>query len=181
MFKKVRFVVSNIILLIGGLIGFVLAIFETENYVNYHFFLVVFSLLGFVLSIYVVYKIRAREVKRGWDKKDWNKKEYYPALLVHSIGCIGCILFLAQKINDATYYRETCIESKLKNKLYSDPNGKKDESFALEIKFGKEIKVIYCSKKYFQQVNVNQSISICKFNSRIGFDKFVLPKDIYYN
>jgi hypothetical protein len=116
-----------------------------------------------------------------------TKKQCYfygGTTLAVSVGFLGTLLYLGQRLNQNLSKIEKCDNYLVLDKYYYEGGRNKGiTQIDLYVDLNGKAEKIKCNKPYFDKVEIGDSINICKFSSAIGFDfyKLTYQQDIIFN
>ena len=173
--KRTLMLTFLIISIIIGFITSVIAITKFENYIQPYLFGFTFGGIGLLIGLFVFQKY-APPFKKINPRA--RIEDIIFVAIFFSFGFIGSCMFLVQYLNHSTSKLEKCDNFTVVDKFYRKGKGRMRELNYLYINIDGQIQKMSCRRHtYWETISIGQRISVCVYNSKIGFDYLELPDE----
>jgi len=158
-----------------GIFLAVTAIITIRNYFQPYLFLIFIGIISAIISF-----ISTRKIKPYLKLNNKQSNDYYLTYLYICIGFFGLLLFICNKLNVTFLSDKICDNYSIVDKEHIERQGRysTDESI-LYLDFGGRTEKVLLNYKYWNQVQIDDEINVCKGKSHIGFDFLTLTDEKY--
>jgi len=164
-----------IISILIGIITSAISVAKFENYIHPYAFGFTFGGIGLFVGLFVFQKYMPPFKKINPKARI---EDIIFVAIMFSFGFIGSFMFLGQFLNHSTSKLEKCDNFAVVDKFYRKAKGRIGELNILYINIDGQVQKMSCKRHtYWERISIGQRISVCVYNSRIGFDYLELPNE----
>jgi hypothetical protein len=165
-------VISMILTMFIGIITAVIGIKNIENYFHPYWFSIIFGGLGLVVGIFM-----AKRFKPYIAVNPKIKSKYGMTILNISTGFLGVFLLLGSVINHKLSKIDKCENYIVINKYRTESGYHQPEINSLIVNIDGESQRLICNRDYWFKTSIGQSIDLCIYKSKLGFDFISMKYD----
>lgn len=171
-YRKVFVITCLIASIIWGIMGSVISIVKFVNYNHPYIFGFILGTLGLIIGIIISIKFKQRICI---SQKMYSDYVRTPIFIV--AGFIGTFLYLGVNLNQSLSSIEKCDNYEVIDKLFIQGRSRQPSKINLYLNVEGKVIVLACNKKYWDTVAIGQTVNICFYKSKIGFDYIILTDE----
>lgn len=156
----------------GGIITGIIGINNIVNYYHPYLFGIIFGGLGLITGMFA-----AKKLKPIIAVNQRMRDDYYLPTMFILVAFFGVFLLLAsmanKKLSEINYHEELLVVDKYRQESgYMRPSVN-----SIVVKVDKKTQRLVCSYDYWLRTSIGQTVDICAYKSKMGFDFIELSDD----
>ena len=164
--------ISIFLAIMAGIITTVVGINKIQNYYHPYWFGLIFGGFGIITGIWISLKLKPIIAVNQQLKSD-----YYLTILYISIGFFGFFLLAGSFLNQGLSKIDTCDNFPIINKYRHESHFRQPEINSLVVNINGESCRLICSRDFWYRTSIGQSIDLCLYKSKLGFDFVTMTYD----
>lgn len=157
--------ILTFLLIIIGILTSIIGIIKIQNYYHPYWFGFIFGGLGLIVGIWISIKLQPIIAVNQRLKND-----YYLTIIYISIGFFGLFLMTGSFVNQGCSKVEKFDKYQVVNKYRQESRFRQPEINSLVIEIDGKSRRLICSREYWIRTSIGQSIDLCLYSSKLGFD-----------
>ena len=164
--------ILTIIAIFVGILTSVIGIVRIQNYYHPYWFGLIFGGLGLLVGYWTALKLKPIIAVNQKLKND-----YYLPITYFSIGFFGLFLLTGSFLNQSLSSIDKCDSFPVIDKFRKESRFRQPEINSLVVNIYGESHRVICSREYWFRTFVGQSINLCLYKSKLGFDHLTVTND----
>jgi len=164
--------ILTVLLIFIGILTSIIGITKIQNYYHPYWFGLIFGGLGLIVGIWIAIKLKPIIAINQRLKND-----YYLPIMYISIGFFGLFLMTGSFVNQGLSTVDKFDKYRVINKYRQESRFRQPEINSLVIDINGKSHRLICSREYWFRTSIGQSIDLCLYSSKLGFDFITVIND----
>ena len=164
--------ITTFLSIMVGILTAIIGINKIQNYYHPYWFGLIFGGIGLLIGIWTALKLKPIIAVNQRLKNDY----YLPTLFI-SIGLFGLFLMTGSFLNQGLSKVDKCDYFQVIDKYRQESRFRKPEINSLVVNINGVSHRLMCSRNYWLNTSIGQSIDLCLHKSKFGFDFISVTND----